>query len=389
MALRAAIVCLVAALAVGPAGADTISEQKDSVDGRIARLGERVARMQEREKSVRAEVASASMRIRELSDRVGDVSTQLGPLESDLRLRRLRLNRLDALLAVQTSRLAVLRRQHAAALRRLDARLVGLYKTDQPDTLTMLFTSKSVADILDVVDYAHRIAEQDRRIADEVGMAKTRVRTQLAATRRTRARHVQELSALALRVSEARALRDSLAASRDALECARGRQQESLAALTRQQRAELAEIDALRQVSAALAAKIAAQASRGTGAPSAAGLVWPVSGSVTSGYGTRWGRMHEGIDIAAPSGTPIAAAAAGTVIYAGWMGGYGNLVVLDHGNGLATAYGHQSSIAVANGQTVAQGQVVGYVGSTGHSTGPHLHFEVRVNGAPVDPLGYL
>jgi len=389
MALRAALVCLVAALAVGPAGADTISEQKDSVDGRIARLGERVARMQEREKSVRAEVASASMRIRELSDRVGDVSTQLGPLESDLRLRRLRLNRLDALLAVQTSRLAVLRRQHAAALRRLDARLVGLYKTDQPDTLTMLFTSKSVADILDVVDYAHRIAEQDRRIADEVGMAKTRVRTQLAATRRTRARHVQELSALALRVSEARALRDSLAASRDALEGARGRQQESLAALTRQQRAELAEIDALRQVSAALAAKIAAQASRGTGAPSAAGLVWPVSGSVTSGYGTRWGRMHEGIDIAAPSGTPIAAAAAGTVIYAGWMGGYGNLVVLDHGNGLATAYGHQSSIAVANGQTVAQGQVVGYVGSTGHSTGPHLHFEVRVNGAPVDPLGYL
>ena len=389
MALRAALVCLVAALAVGPAGADTISEQKDSVDGRIARLGERVARMQEREKSVRAEVASASMRIRELSDRVGDVSTQLGPLESDLRLRRLRLNRLDALLAVQTSRLAVLRRQHAAALRRLDARLVGLYKTDQPDTLTMLFTSKSVADILDVVDYAHRIAEQDLRIADEVGMAKTRVRTQLAATRRTRARHVQELSALALRVSEARALRDSLAASRDALEGARGRQQESLAALTRQQRAELAEIDALRQVSAALAAKIAAQASRGTGAPSAAGLVWPVSGSVTSGYGTRWGRMHEGIDIAAPSGTPIAAAAAGTVIYAGWMGGYGNLVVLDHGNGLATAYGHQSSIAVANGQTVAQGQVVGYVGSTGHSTGPHLHFEVRVNGAPVDPLGYL
>ena len=77
------------------------------------------------------------------------------------------------------------------------------------------------------------------------------------------------------------------------------------------------------------------------------------------------------------------------MIYAGWLGGYGNLVVIDHGNGLATAYGHQSSLAVGTGQTVSQGQVIGYVGSTGHSTGPHLHFEVRVNGAAVDPLGYL
>jgi murein DD-endopeptidase MepM/ murein hydrolase activator NlpD len=103
----------------------------------------------------------------------------------------------------------------------------------------------------------------------------------------------------------------------------------------------------------------------------------------------RWGRMHEGIDIGVPYGTPIHAAAAGTVIYAGWMSGYGNLTVIDHGHGLATAYGHQSSLAAPNGQTVSQGQVIGYVGCTGHCFGPHLHFEVRVNGQPVDPLGYL
>jgi murein DD-endopeptidase MepM/ murein hydrolase activator NlpD len=99
--------------------------------------------------------------------------------------------------------------------------------------------------------------------------------------------------------------------------------------------------------------------------------------------------MHEGIDLGAAYGTPIAAAAAGTVIYAGWLGGYGNLTVIDHGGGLATAYGHQSSIAVSVGEQVAQGQTIGYVGSTGHSTGPHLHFEVRVDGQAVDPLGYL
>jgi murein DD-endopeptidase MepM/ murein hydrolase activator NlpD len=99
--------------------------------------------------------------------------------------------------------------------------------------------------------------------------------------------------------------------------------------------------------------------------------------------------MHEGIDLGAAYGTPIHAAADGVVVYCGWMEGYGNLTVIDHGGGIATAYGHQSSISVGCNQRVTQGEVIGAVGSTGHSTGPHLHFEVRVNGTPVDPLGYL
>jgi murein DD-endopeptidase MepM/ murein hydrolase activator NlpD len=99
--------------------------------------------------------------------------------------------------------------------------------------------------------------------------------------------------------------------------------------------------------------------------------------------------MHEGIDLGAAYGTPIGAAAAGTAIYAGWLGGYGNLTVIDHGGGLSTVYGHQSHIGVSVGQHVEQGEIIGNIGSTGHSTGPHLHFEVRVNGQAVDPLGYL
>ncbi len=114
-----------------------------------------------------------------------------------------------------------------------------------------------------------------------------------------------------------------------------------------------------------------------------------MNGPITSGFGLRWGRLHAGVDIGVGFGTPIRAAAAGTVSYAGWLGGYGNLVVVEHGGGLATAYAHQQRIYASVGQTVAQGDVLGEVGSTGNSTGPHLHFEVRINGSAVDPLGYL
>jgi murein DD-endopeptidase MepM/ murein hydrolase activator NlpD len=99
--------------------------------------------------------------------------------------------------------------------------------------------------------------------------------------------------------------------------------------------------------------------------------------------------MHEGIDIAVAEGTAVVAAAAGTVIYAGWLGGYGNLVVVDHGGGISTAYAHNSAYATSVGQSVSQGQVVSYSGNTGNSSGPHVHFEVRVDGTAVDPLGYL
>jgi murein DD-endopeptidase MepM/ murein hydrolase activator NlpD len=103
----------------------------------------------------------------------------------------------------------------------------------------------------------------------------------------------------------------------------------------------------------------------------------------------RWGTLHPGIDIGVPTGTPVHAAAAGTVQWCGWMSGYGNLVLIDHGGGYATAYGHNSRVIVSCGQVVAQGQVIAYSGCTGFCTGPHVHFEVRIDGTPVDPLGFL
>jgi murein DD-endopeptidase MepM/ murein hydrolase activator NlpD len=142
-------------------------------------------------------------------------------------------------------------------------------------------------------------------------------------------------------------------------------------------------------------ARIAARQRVGGGRRPGAALQWPVNGVITSGYGYRthpvlgYSRLHAGTDFGAATGTPIVAAAGGTVVSAGWMGGYGNAVVISHGGGLATLYAHQSRLAVGPGARVARGHVIGYVGSTGMSTGPHLHFEVRVNGVTTDPARYL
>ncbi len=124
-------------------------------------------------------------------------------------------------------------------------------------------------------------------------------------------------------------------------------------------------------------------------------MIWPISGPITSPFGWRmhpiYGRriFHSGIDIGGEYGLPIHAAASGTVIYAGWISGYGNAVIISHGGGLETLYGHNESLCVSRGQHVAQGQVIAHCGSTGNSTGPHCHFEVRRNGSPVNPLNYL
>lgn len=136
---------------------------------------------------------------------------------------------------------------------------------------------------------------------------------------------------------------------------------------------------------------IAAQAQRSVASlgESASGFIWPLNGPITSGYGPRWGRMHTGIDIDGYTGQPVVAAKGGHVIMASSYSGYGNAVIVDHGGGVATLYAHFSGFAVGAGQSVSQGQVVGYVGCTGSCTGDHLHFEVRINGSPVNPMSYL
>jgi murein DD-endopeptidase MepM/ murein hydrolase activator NlpD len=378
-------------LAIAAPAAAGVIERKQSVDQRIATLRSRVEAARAREVVLQRQIDNTSEQIQGLERQVGDVAERLAPLERELELRELKLNRLSALFEVQGDRLSFLRAEYRTAITRLNQRLVAAYEADTPDTVAILLSARSFGDLLDTLDYVRTIASYDRRIVDEVNLARRQVAAARARTRLARDSVRKQAQIIAVRVHQARVLREELLASKGRLEDVRSHEKVALASLSSAERADAEEIDALQAVSAALATKIQAAQSRSTvrRTVSAAGFMWPVSAPVTSSFGWRWGRMHEGVDLGAAYGSSIAAAAAGTVIYAGWLGGYGNLTVIDHGGGLATAYGHQSQIAVSVGQSVAPGDTIGYVGSTGHSTGPHLHFEVRVNGQAVDPLGYL
>ncbi len=382
-------------LVVAPAsGHDGIAKRKAAVDEKIGTLQERIDAARAREGVLTSEIAVVTSKIRALEDDVQSASARLDQLEGVLALHQRRLDRLNELYGLQTRKLVFLQRQHKAATERLNKRIVEIYTSDPTSALTVVLEAASFSDLLDQLEFLNDIGSQDERIASEVEDAKLQMQETRNATRRTRKQVAATTKAVAERTAEQRAVRDRLAWSQRELATARRDKRSTLADVREDKHDALEHMTELLAQSATLSARIRSAQSSGvvpapTGRASAAGFVWPVHGILTSGFGWRWGRMHEGIDLAVPSGTPVVAAASGTVVVAGWLGGYGNLVVIDHGNGIATAYGHNTSVTVGYGQSVAQGQLVAYSGNTGHSTGPHVHFEVRVSGSPVDPLGYL
>lgn len=148
-------------------------------------------------------------------------------------------------------------------------------------------------------------------------------------------------------------------------------------------------VDGIKAVSVSSSSKGSSSPKVSSRGRSYSGSVWPLVGVITSKFGPRWGRRHNGLDIAAKTGTLVRAFMGGTVIYSGWESGYGNLIKIDHGGGLVSYYGHNSKLLVSKGQQIEKGQTISKVGSTGDSTGPHLHFEIRRDGTPVNPLSYL
>ncbi|MDQ3986088.1 MAG: peptidoglycan DD-metalloendopeptidase family protein [Actinomycetota bacterium] len=264
---------------------------------------------------------------------------------------------------------------------------VALYKGGTAETLDALLSSTSLGELNDRVQMLGVAAEENTGALIKYGRLKVTIEE-----------HYDDLFAVQQDLNDRLASREQY---QDELEDERANLRGKLAELFEELGTEKHQLHKKEEQYDDIRAEIlAAQAPSGTtfptggvpdtGSPSASGFIWPLNGGVTSGFGMRWGRMHEGIDIDGYTGQPIVAAKSGRVISAGDGGdGYGTKVVIDHGGGWSTLYGHMSRLGTSNGASVSQGQVIGYVGCTGSCTGDHLHFEIRVNGAPQNPLNYL
>ena len=334
-------------------------------------------------------ISNFNTRISGLQGEIASTQRRLGTVQGELDARRAELERVRDDLELARDKLARARTRLKLARTGLADRLVELYKSDRPDALTVVLEADGFSDLLERTEFLERISDQDRTIVTRVRVLKRRFERQEA----TLARLEDEKERIAVAVLRQRdaiaATRDRLASAQGELRTTRNDRSQSL----RQVRASRSELEGdLRKLEAAQA-RVTGQLQgslpagpirHGTGR-----LVWPVNGAMVSPFGMRWGRLHAGIDIAAPSGTPIRAADGGTVVLLGSVSGYGNYTCIQHTGSLSTCYAHQSSYATSQGASVRQGQVIGYVGCTGHCFGDHLHFETRVNGSPADPLGYL
>jgi murein DD-endopeptidase MepM/ murein hydrolase activator NlpD len=316
-------------------------------------------------------------------------------IQGDLDAKRAELARIQEDLRQERVRLARLKARLAEARVALAARLVELYKADKPDVVTVVLESDGFADLLERTEFMQRVSDQDARIIDRVRTARADAIATAKRLDKLEQRQTKVAAAIEARRDEVSRFRGQLVDRRDQFAAVRSDKSQALAS-TRESRQHLeGDLAALERENARVQAQLAAASNSsapttaGPIRPGSGGLIWPVNGPVVSPFGMRWGRLHAGVDIAVPAGTPIRAAQSGRVVLLGWTGGYGNYTCIAHGGALSTCYAHQSRYGTSMGASVRQGQVIGYVGCTGHCFGDHLHFETRINGQPVNPMGYL
>ncbi len=294
-------------------------------------------------------------------------------------------------------RLVRLRADLAKSQRALSARLVEIYKSDEPDALTVVLEADGFTDLLDRAEFIDRISQQDQRIVRTVRRLKAEATKQEKQLESLEKKAEAAANVILARKNELVTSKSRLLRSQGTLAGARG---ERRAVLFKVRNSRQKAQDDLRSLEAAnIKAQRALQGAGGqldrkptNGGPIKRGsgeLIWPINGTISSPFGQRWGRLHAGIDLPASEGTPIRAADSGRVVLAAVTGGYGNYTCIQHTSSMSTCYAHQSRYGTSQGSSVSQGEVMGYVGNTGNSFGAHLHFEVRINGNPVDPMGYL
>ena len=371
---------------------------------------QRLHEIQRKQQELERKIDRANRRRGRLLDRIGTVDSkraevegEVGALDSELSTLNGRIDRVSDKLATTQKRLAVLHSELEDILSRLvnrtdifTQRAVAAYKAGPTAYLDGIFAAESFGDVVHRYSYYQSMLAADTELIEEIEVLR-----QETDQRRAQVERKEEEIAEAKRRLEADRARVA------AVRAERARALDDLKSLLGEKKTLLADVDEKKSRwkriqdqldrESSNIQNLLAQRSSTSPAPSYGGgqFAWPAPGPVTSPFGYRthpiFGgtRLHTGVDIGAPYGATVVAASAGVVAYVGAMSGYGNVVVVDHGGGIATTYNHLSGFSVGSGQSVSRGQPVASVGCTGYCTGPHLHFEVRVGGSPVDPMPYL
>lgn len=370
-ALNLALSLLISLSVTGTALADDLEDQ--------------LADLQRQAEEQQAKTNEASAKVESVSERLRQIQEELRVATAEYKEVKGQLDSVEDKISDNTELLQKTEADLKVKNKKLQQRVRDIYINGQISYVDVLFGAKDFADLLTRMDVLKRIIKHDYDLI-------MKVREEKATVENTRAQLEKDKAEAEVLVADAQAKRAKV-------EDKESEQQVLLdQAIHDRDTSErmYEEIMAASQEVANMIRRSHMSSAGYSGAPAGAGgMIWPISGPITSEFGWRThpifgtARFHSGLDIGGDYGMPIYAAASGTVIYAGWISGYGNAVIIDHGGGVTTLYGHNDSLNVSEGENVAQGQVIAMCGSTGNSTGPHCHFEVRENGEPVSPYGYL
>jgi murein DD-endopeptidase MepM/ murein hydrolase activator NlpD len=378
-----------AVLPVGSNGASP-SARLDQLQRKIRAKEGQIGRKKGTERVLTTQVAAYTAQIVGLQRRVNGLQQRQSAVQGDLDASMARLEATQKQLRAERARLVRLRARLTVVRGGLATRLRELYTADQPDIVTVILDARGFADLLERGEFLRRVSDQDQAIFRSERRLDALRTSQLALTERIQSRR-----------DEIAALKDDVQASQAGVARVRASKRAALLSVRDQRHHLEDELGGLRAQSNKIAAELRAAQARaagllpaGTIRQGSGGLIWPVNGPITSPFceARAWESCHPGIDIGVPGGTPIRAAAAGRVALMQGVavsGGYGNFTCIQHTSVMSTCYAHQSRFATSVGAHVSQGQVIGYVGCTGRCFGDHLHFEVRINGSVVNPMGYL
>jgi murein DD-endopeptidase MepM/ murein hydrolase activator NlpD len=372
--IAALVLALVVALASPAQAADSLSKQRQRRDQARAKKAQ-----------IAAKINALKASDDELDKAVAALNKQVSSQQAAADSARQSVQAAVQAVTAAEAKLAETQRQidglHAAVVKRA----VNAYVRPRSDPFSGVISTGDMGEASRRDSLVRQVNDRDRDVVDRLRAAREDLTDQEHLAKKARDLAAERRKAVLARLSELQKVQAEKSRLSDALQARINEYQAEADAVAREESGLVSLINSRESQ---------LRASRGgdgstDGRISGAGLIWPVRGPVTSGFGRRWGRLHAGIDIGAGSGTPIKAAKSGVVSFSGQMNGYGNVIIISHGGGFSTLYAHQSRLAAGDGQSVSQGDVIGYVGSTGHSTGPHLHFETRVNGSPENPMRYL